>query len=144
MMKEVRHVGIVVEDMEAMLGFYRDLLGMTVAVDFSEQGEFIDTVIGMRGIDLRMVKLTAEDGGMIELLQYRSLPDVGNGTEKLYQRGLTHIAFTVDSVDAIYNDWRSRNVPFLSPPTRSPDGKARLAFCRDPEGNFLEIVEVLP
>ena len=78
-MKTIRHVGIVVNDMDVMLAFYRDLLKMHIAVDFTEKGDFIDTVIGLDGVDLRMVKLTAEDGSMIELLKYHSHPNVGEG-----------------------------------------------------------------
>jgi hypothetical protein len=31
----------------------------------------------------------------------------------------------------------------LSEPVTAPDGKARLFFARDPEGNLMEIVQVL-
>ena len=140
-MKTIRHVGIVVNDMDVMLAFYRDLLKMHIAVDFTEKGDFIDTVIGLDGVDLRMVKLTAEDGSMIELLKYHSHPNVGEGVKKLYQKGPTHIAYTVEDVEETYAQWSKRGVPFISAPTLSPDGKAKVAFCRDPEGNFLEIVE---
>ena len=34
-------------------------------------------------------------------------------------------------------------VVFNAPPQRSPDGGAKVTFCRDPEGNLLELVEVI-
>ena len=43
-MKNIRHTGIVVTDMERSLEFYRDLMGLKPVIDFTEKGEFIDTI----------------------------------------------------------------------------------------------------
>ena len=67
-MKAIRHTGIVVTDMEKAFRFYRDLLGLKPIVDFMEKGEYIDTVLAERGVHVRMVKLVADDDGMIELV----------------------------------------------------------------------------
>ena len=82
--KNIRHTGIVVTDMERSLEFYRDLMGLKPVIDFTEKGEFIDTISKGSEIDLRMVKLVAEDGGMIELLYYGSHPQPGRGDNKLW------------------------------------------------------------
>ena len=55
--------------MERSVEFYRDILGLKPAIDFTEEGEYIDRLSAMDGVRLRMVKLVAEEGGMIELLQ---------------------------------------------------------------------------
>ena len=71
MILNTRHIGIVVEDMKKCLHFWRDIMGLKVAIDFWETGEFIDTVQNLSGVNLHMIKLTAPDGSMIELLQKR-------------------------------------------------------------------------
>ena len=142
-MKAVRHTGIVVTDMERSLEFYRDLLGLTPVLDFEEQGEYIDTVCNMSGLRLRMVKLLADDGGMVELLHYISHPMSRIKDNKLCEIGPTHMAFTVDSIDQTYARLSGAGVKFNSTPTVSPDGKAKLAFCQDPDGTYLELVEEL-
>ena len=142
-MKNIRHTGVVVTDMERSLTFYRDLMGLKPVIDFTEKGKFIDTISKGGGIDLRMVKLVAEDGGMIELLHYVSHPQPDRGQNKLWETGPTHIAFTVDDVDKTYGDWTARGVKCNSEPVVSPDGKAKLFFCQDPDGTFLEIVQML-
>ena len=142
-MKNIRHTGIVVTDLERSLEFYRDLLGLTPVVDFVEKGDFIDTVSETEGVDLRMVKLTAEDGGMIELLHYRSHPQARHQNNKLYEIGPTHVAFTVEDVDKTYQQWSAKGVKCNNAPIESPDGKAKLFFCQDPDGTFLEIVQML-
>jgi catechol 2,3-dioxygenase-like lactoylglutathione lyase family enzyme len=140
-MKNIRHTGIVVTDMERSLRFYRDLLGLEPVIDFTEESEYMDTLCGLKGVRLRMVKLIAEDGSMIELLQYLSHPRQRSEGNTLCEIGPTHIAFTVDDVDRIYADWSAKGIQCNYPPQMSPDGKAKLFFCQDPDGTFLEIVQ---
>jgi len=142
-MKNIRHTGIVVTDMERSLEFYRDIMGLKPVIDFTEKGEFINTISNAKDVDVRMVKLIAEDGGMIELLHYVSHPQPERSENKLYETGPTHVAFTVDDVDRIYTEWRGKGVPCNSAPVVSPDGKAKLFFCQDPDGTFLEIVQMV-
>src|SRR4030042_1321394 len=98
MVKGIRHTGIVVTDMAKSLKFYRDLLGMKVDKDFSEEGDYIDSILGLSGARVRMVKLTAEDGSMIELLQYLSHPRKAPASRQLCDIGCSHVAFTVDDI----------------------------------------------
>ena len=142
-MKAVRHTGIVVTDMERSLEFYRNLLGLKPVVDFEERGEYIDTLSNMSGVRLRMVKLLADDGGMVELLHYISHPMSRAKDNKPCEIGPTHMAFTVDSIDEMYAKLSGAGVKFNSAPIASPDGKVRLAFCQDPDGTYLELVEEL-
>ena len=61
----------------------------------------------------------------------------------MYEIGIAHIAFTVDDVNAAYDRLKNEGVSFISAPKVSPDGYAKVAFCRAPEGTFVELVEVL-
>ena len=142
-MKNIRHTGIVVTDMERSLRFYRDLLGLEPVIDFTEESEYMDTLCALKEVRLRMVKLVAEDGGMIELLQYLSHPQQRPEGNTLCEIGPTHVAFSVDDVEKLYADWSAKGIQCNCPPQTSPDGKARLFFCQDPDGTFLEIVEVM-
>ena len=142
-MKAVRHTGIVVTDMDKSLQFYRDLLGLKPVIDFEEKGEFIDSVLVGSGIQVRMVKMVADDGGMVELLHYVSHPMSRAKDNKVYEIGPTHMAFTVESIDETYELFSEAGVNFSSAPVVSPDGKAKLAFCQDPDGTYLELVEEL-
>ncbi|MHB0913160.1 MAG: VOC family protein [Armatimonadota bacterium] len=143
MILATRHTGIVVQDMEKSLRFWRDVMGLTVAADFREEGEFIDTVQHLSGVKLHMVKLTAPDGSMIELLKDDAHPTPPPAANELCDRGIRHIAFTVADVEASWRTLRAEGCELLSDPVTAPDGKARLFFARDPEGNLLEIVQML-
>ena len=143
MILNTRHVGIVVQDMEKSLHFWRDVMGLKVAIDFWEQGEFIDTVQHLSGVNLHMVKLTAPDGSMIELLKDEAHPTPPPERNDLCDRGIRHIAFTVADVEESWRTLRGHGCEVLSHPVVSPDGTARLFFARDPEGSLLEIVQML-
>lgn len=144
MIRATRHVGIVVQDLEKSLRFWRDVMGLTVAVDFREQGEFIDTVQALRDVTVRMVKLKAPDGSMIELLKDDYHPTPLPERNDMCDCGIRHIAFTVPDAQAAWHTLTQCRCAVLSQPVTSPDGKARLFFARDPEGNLLEIVQMLP
>jgi len=141
--REMRHVGIVVRDMDRNLRFWRDVMGLKVAADFWEQGEFIETVQALRGVKLHMIKLTAPDESMVELLHDEGHPTEAPERNALCDRGIRHIAFTVADVEAAWHTMVAEKCEVLSKPVSSPDRKARLFFARDPEGNLLELVEML-
>lgn len=143
MIKETRHVGIVVSDMERNLSFWRDVMGLEVAVDFWEEGDFIDTVQHLKNVKLHMIKLVAPDKSMIELLKDERHPTPPPERNTLCDRGIRHIAFTVEDVQESWETLRRHDCEVLSNPVVSPDGRAKLFFARDPEGNLLEIVQVL-
>ena len=142
-MKEIRHTGIVVTDMEKALRFYRDLLGLKVVKDSREEGDYIDSITGLSRVRLWMVKLTADDGSMVELLQYLSHPQEALDNHQICDIGCSHIAFTVDDIDKEYARLSENGVRFNCPPCVSPDGYAKVSFCHDPDGTRIELVEVL-
>lgn len=141
MIKGIRHVGLVVEDIEKALLFYRDILGFKVYWDKIEEGDFIETISHTPSLKLRTVKMKSADGSVLELLscnQRSSLP-----VKKLYQTGLSHMALTVEDLVSVFSVLKEKGIKFLSVPQVSPDGKAKVSFCRDFEGNFLELVQEL-
>ena len=142
MIKDIRHTGIVVVDLEASLYFYRDLLGFKIVKQMEETGDFIDTILSMRDIKVTTVKMTSSTGRMIELLKYHSHPEEQK-IRKVHEIGISHIALTVDDLDVEYERLKGKGIQFNSPPQLSPDGYARVTFCRAPEGTLIELVEVL-
>jgi len=142
-MKAVRHTGIVVKNLNKMLYFYRDLLGLTIVKDIDESGEFIDDILGLKKISVRTIKIKAKDENLVELLYFKSSPKKleNKKAKKITNPGYTHISFTVENIDKIYNKLRDNKIKFISSPKISKDGNVKVVFCQDPEGNFIELVE---
>lgn len=144
MISSIRHVGVVVTDLEKSLFFYRDLLGFSVQKSAQETGPFIEAILAIRGVNVTTVKMSAPDGiTMLELLRFESPGrNPAASARDIHSPGLTHVAFTVSDLDGLYRQLAGHRVEFLSQPQRSPDGSARVAFCRDPDGTLIELVEV--
>jgi catechol 2,3-dioxygenase-like lactoylglutathione lyase family enzyme len=142
MIKDIRHTGIVVVDLEASLHFYRDLLGFQIAKQMEEAGDYIDNISSLRNVKVTTVKMTSPTGQMIELLKYHSHP-AEQKMRAICEIGISHIAFTVDDLDIEYERLKSKGIQFNSPPQLSPDGYAKVTFCRAPERTLIELVEVL-
>ncbi len=142
MIKNIRHTGIVVIDLEASLYFYRDLLGFQIVKQMEEMGHYIDNILSLRNVNVTTIKITSPSGQMIELLKYHS-HNAEQKKREICEIGISHIAFTVDDLDTEYRRLENEGIQFNSSPQLSPDGYAKVAFCRAPEGTLIELVEVL-
>jgi len=142
MIKDVRHTGVVAIDLEASLYFYRDILGFQITKQMEEAGDYIDNISSLQNVKVTTVKMASPSGQVIELLKYYSHP-VEQKTRKICEIGISHIAFTVDDLDFEYERLKNKGIQFNSSPQLSPDGYAKVVFCRAPEGTLIELVEVL-
>ena len=143
MITHIRHTGLVVADLERALSFWCDLLGFRIMKRMEESGPFIDGLLGLQNVRVTTVKLAAPDSNLLELLHFHSHPDQPAWTGTPYSTGFTHIALTVNNLDDVYQQLTQAGVVFNTPPQRSPDGYAKAAYCRVPEGVILELVEEL-
>lgn len=143
MLKGIRHTGIVVSDMQRSLRFYRDLLGMKVWADFTDNSDYVQAVTGEKGADIWMIKLSAEDGGGVELLQYRSHPQEVPPPRRSCDVGINHLAVQVQNIDTLYERLLAEGIEFNTPPIYSEDRGAKVTYCRDPEGIIVELVELV-
>ncbi len=142
-MNGIRHTGIYVNELEPMISFYQNMFDLKVVVRQRENGSYTDTIFKEDHVDIEVCKLEFGNKTMIELIHRshtNSGPDWG---EKIYRCGKMHIAITVGSADEIYRKLKEKGCVLLSEPCNSPDGKARVFFARDIEGNYLELVEEL-
>ena len=142
MIEDVRHIGIVVTDMEKSLQFYRDLLGLKIKSLVDEEGKFLDNILAHENVKNRVAKLYAKNGNaLVELIDSKSY---GNKKDRdFFTIGTSHFAFTVDNLEKTYDYLVKNGVKFTAPPQQTPDGFAKVTFCEDPDGTPIELVEVI-
>jgi len=141
MIKNIRHTGIVVNNIDRSLEFYCNMLGFEIKKDNLESGEYLDLFLGLNNVKVRTVKLSLKNQDMIELLHFGD-PHRKSGTAiGINNIGCTHVALTVENLQDIYEALAGDGVRFNNPPALSQDGKAKVAFCQDPDGTFIELVE---
>ena len=139
---KMRHTGIVVTNLQQSKKFYCDLLGFTVQKEMDEYGKFMDKLLGLENVMVTTSKMILENGSMLELLEYKSHPEPKEKI-KISRLGCSHIALTVDDIDLLYSRLLRYGIEFISQPLQSYDGKVKVVFCKDPDGNFIELVEEL-
>lgn len=142
-MLRIRHTGIYVNNMDLMKRFYCNVLGMNVVSEGDEGGFYIETLLGIPGLTVNVCKLSFPDGTMIELVKADRGSEPYMYADNVVQSGCIHIALTVEDVWSLYSKLIKKGIRFISDPLLSPDGKVNVCFCRDPEGNYLELVQEL-
>ena len=89
-----------------------------------------------------MIKLKANDGTVIELVDYTTHP-TNLIDQEIYNVGVCHIAFQVYDIDKAYDVLYKKGVKFISKPILSSEGIAKVCFCMDPNNIRIELVEML-
>lgn len=140
-MKAIRHLGIVVTDIDRSINFYTNILGLKIVKDMNESSDYLDSILGLKGVSVRTVKMKADDDNLIELLYFKSQSEKPM-ERKITDIGCSHVAFTVENIDKLHEKLTREGIIFISPPKLSPDSYARVAFCKDPDGTYIELVEV--
>ena len=98
MVKGYRHTGIICKDLEKSLEFYKDFLGLRVIQDFWDDSEYINKITGIKGANIHMIKLKADDGSIVELLDYVTHP-TELLEQEIYNVGACHFAFQVYDIE---------------------------------------------
>jgi glyoxylase I family protein len=117
---QLQHVSLIVSDTQRSLQFYRDVLGM--------QPEPARPELGFPGAWLRVAEQ------QLHLLELPN-PDPVEGRPGHAGRD-RHVALCVRGLDSVERSLQQAGVPF----TRSRSGR-RAMFCRDPDGNGIELIE---
>ena len=144
MLLGMRHTGYIVSDIEKSIQFYSNILGFKIIQDFWDDSDYINQITQTKGANVRMVKLTAPDDSVIELLSYKgSLPETQRANVPIYNVGEAHMALKVSSCDDLYELLVSKNIKVLSKPIVSSEKIAKVFFCMDPDNYRIELVEML-
>ena len=106
--------------------------------------EFYRNQIGLRFVRRREVKqnhaeiafLEDEDGATLELTHWRDKKELKEGDN------FDHIAFAADDVSATVEALKAHGVVIAMEPYSLEGSTSRIAFIKDPDGNWLELIQV--
>jgi catechol 2,3-dioxygenase-like lactoylglutathione lyase family enzyme len=135
------HVGIVVDDLAAATEFFGQL-GLELLGERSLEGRVVDGVVGLKGVRTDVAFMQAPDGhGRLELIKFHSPSHQGdNWHAQANTRGIRHVAFAVEDIDAVVAGLRARGAELVGGLERYEDSY-RLCYVRGPEGIIIELAE---
>ena len=146
----VDHINIVVSNLEQSLQFYTTLLGFEQSRRAHLQGEWIEAIVGLKGVSAEVAYIRAPAGEpRVELLCYRmpkgeTLPACSLANTI----GLRHLALRVENIHDMVERLQKGGVSFLGEPVTVPDGIVQheagsktLVYFTDPDGVLLELAE---
>ncbi len=111
--------------------------------DMDRSIQFYSEHVGLRFVRRREVKqsnaeiafLEDGSGGAIELTHWRDKKSLAEGDN------FDHIAFEVPDVKEAVDGLRAKGVTIAMEPFSLGGSSSRIAFIRDPDGNWLELIE---
>jgi catechol 2,3-dioxygenase-like lactoylglutathione lyase family enzyme len=148
--RAVALVGLTVSDMDRAVAFYTRVLDFVTVSDNVLTGAAYDTLQGVFGTRLRVVKLRL-GGESLQLTEYltpkgRAVPADSRSNDRWFQ----HVAIIVSDMDRAYARLRQFKVrpastaPQLLPKSIPNAAGIRAFYFRDPDGHFLEILQFPP
>lgn len=134
-------VGICCRDIDVLGRFYQDVLGFTFVSKVVMSAEAAREV-GLSNAGYTVVRLQTPYGERIKLLAPERRPDTLGSGHILDRLNATYLTFIADDIDQLIPDLKAGGATFVTG-ERLIQLRAgvKAMFCRDPEGNVLELVE---
>jgi len=123
----IGHIALRARDIDAMLHFYRDMLGCDELLRLNQDDGW-----------LWLVYLRLTDSQFLEIF-----PDATGEPVTREQMGVTHVCWEVADMDAALAELEERGVPLTTPLKRGRTGNLQ-AWITDPEGNRVELMQMAP
>ena len=139
--QRIDHLGIVVDDLAAATEFFVEL-GLELQSEGSVEGDWVDRIVGLEGVRSELAMMQTPDGnGRLELVKFHS---PSNQSDNRYApantRGIRHVAFVVEDIDAVVAGLRARGAELVGGLERYKN-MYRLCYVRGPEGIIIELAE---
>lgn len=141
--RNFRHIGIVTENLNQSLNFYKKIFGLKVSKSLTESHPSLAKIMGLPRVKIKTVKLKDKNSVILELLDWKYPKMKKDVIKKINSNGITHFAITVKNIDNLMIKLKKYKNSIISQPAISEDKKVKYVFCRSPEKIFIELVEIL-
>ena len=149
MIRGIHHVAISTGDIDRLITFYRDVIGMEFVKEsgWAAGSDQVDAIVGLQGSSARSAKLRLGNA-YLELIQFLSPEGAAQDPNRpVNNHGYTHICLDVVDIDAEFARLSAAGMAFhCAPPpaTTVGPGAQRSTYGRDPDGNVIELQELNP
>jgi glyoxylase I family protein len=145
MITGIHHVGIVAHDLDRLVAFYRDVIGLeeVAGMEWQRGSPDVDQIVGIKDSAARLVMMRLGNV-MLEFFEYFSPASYGNPADRQpYHCGYAHLCLDVTDIEAEHARLRKLGMTAHAPPPSPVLGMPmRAIYMRDPEGNIVELQEI--
>lgn len=138
---KLRHIGIVVNDLNSSLKFWKNNFNLKVIKSAKEQGETIDQMLGYKNCKIKTIKMINKSGLSLELIKFLKPKRIKREIKTNYN-GITHFALEVKNLDEFYKKNKNK-IKFNCSPQISKDLKVKVLYAKTPENSYIELVQKL-
>jgi glyoxylase I family protein len=142
MIRGVHHISLSTTDLDKLVYFYRDLLGMELdrISPLAPGFDAFETVVGLRNVTAQVAQFNLGNLNMEVFCYGYPAPRPGE-RRPACDAGIRHIAFDVKDIFYEYERLKAAGVDFISPPQHLAAGKCTSCYLYDPDGNIVELQE---
>src|SRR4051794_34246004 len=135
------NVGIVVDDLEATIAFFREL-GLELEGQFTIEGAWAGRVTGLGDQQVEVAMMRTPDGhGRLELSRFRApAPVADHRNAPVNALGYLRVMFAVDDLDDTLARLRPHGAELVGDVVQY-EGLYRLCYIRGPEGLLIGLAE---
>ena len=133
MIRRINHVAIVVEDLDAALGFGRDALGLPLHKTEANPGESVDIAfLPVGDSEIELLKPTDAESGIGKYLAKKG-------------QGMHHLCVEVEDIEAVIAQLVAHGVEMINAEPRTRPEGTRYAFVhpKSAGGVLVELYEVV-
>lgn len=149
MIKGTHHIGLSTNDIQLLSRFYRDALGFDLVMEMdwqagTEFGSQVDRIIGLKDSASKIAMLS-KGSLVIELFEYSApTPRPKPADWRVSDHGYSHICLEVEDIHSEYARLQEAGMTFHAPPPSEAHNGMKAIYGKDPEGNVIELLEIIP
>ena len=143
-LKRMDNVGIVVDNLEATIDFFREL-GLELEGRFMVEGEWAGRVTGLGDQRVEIAMMRTPDGhSRLDLSRFLVPPVVADHRNApVNALGYLRVMFAVDDIDETLARLRKHGAQLVSSEVVQYEDSYRLCYIRGPEGLLIGLAEEL-
>jgi catechol 2,3-dioxygenase-like lactoylglutathione lyase family enzyme len=141
MIRGIHHVAITTNNLDRLLAFYRDVIGLNL-VDESdwERSPLVDAVIDVPNSSAKVAMLRAGNA-FLEIFQYLSPAASGGTALRPFESGYTHLSLDIVGLEAEVERLKAAGMRFAK--QIGDFGVLKAIYGYDPDGNVIELQEII-
>ena len=142
MISGFNHTGLVVNNLDEMVKFYTEDLGLKILRQVDSIAPPSGDHTGVPGARRKLIFVGIEGDHQSERGHYID-PPAGSGHLDKHKLGSMHVCFNVADLAKTHQELSAKGVRFATEPKfRDVDGKTvGVVYAQDPEGNWLEFIQ---